>query len=60
MAILLVSLLPLYVLHRYLTRVLRPRESLRRFGAWAGIMLLLVFVYTFLLVLLVKLLIPGA
>jgi len=60
MGIILFSLLPFYVLSRYLQKKLRPRDSLGRFGTWMGLMLALVFAYTFLLVFVVRLIFPGA
>lgn len=58
--IILVSLLPLYWMYGILQRRMRPRDSLRRFAGWVIAVLALIFVYTFLLVLLIKLIFPGA
>lgn len=58
--IILLSLLPLYGMYRKLQSVTRPKESLRRFLTWLLAVLTLIFVYTFLLVLLIRLLFPGA
>lgn len=55
-----VSLVPAFALFQYLQRVIRPRESGRRFFTWLLLVLLLVFVYTFLLVFLIQLLFPQA
>ncbi|HUR67107.1 MAG TPA: hypothetical protein VMZ03_12225 [Chitinophagaceae bacterium] len=58
--LIIVSLLPVYLLYKYLNKIMRPRESLLRFGSWLLTVLVLIFVYTFLLVFLIKLLFPGA
>jgi hypothetical protein len=60
LVLIVVSLLPLYILYRYLRHVMRPKESMRRFLLWLLTVLALVFVYTFSLVLLIKTLFPGA
>ncbi len=60
LAIIIISLLPLYLLYQYLQRVMRPRDSLRRFLLWLLTMFGLIFGYTFLVVLLIKVLFPGA
>ncbi len=54
------SLLPFYSLYKYLQRTMRPRESGRRFFSWLLLTLLLVFAYSFLIVFLIRLLIPPA
>jgi hypothetical protein len=59
-AIIIFSLVPVYLLYKYLQRVMRPRESMRRFLGWLFIVFALVFAYTFLLVLVIRLLFPGA
>jgi len=54
------SLLPVYMLYKYLEKIMRPRESLQRFFFWLVTVLAMVFVYTFLVVFIIKLLFPGA
>lgn len=58
--IIIVSLFPVYLLYKYLHRVMEPRESMRRFLFWMLAEFVLIFVYTFLLVFTIKLLFPGA
>lgn len=60
LGIITLSLVPVYLLYKYLQRVMKPRESLQHFFFWMLAVLLLIFFYTFLLVLLIKLLFPGA
>ncbi|MFZ9386272.1 MAG: hypothetical protein ACO25B_00195 [Chitinophagaceae bacterium] len=60
LGLIILCLLPVYPISGYLHKQLRPRESGARFLGWTGAMLALVFVYTFLLVLLIKLIFPGA
>jgi hypothetical protein len=40
--------------------VIQPKESMRRFLAWLIIVLTLIFVYTFLVVFIIRLLFPQA
>ena len=58
--LILLSLLPMYGLYKYLQQKMKPKESLSRFFSWLLIMFLAIFGYTFLLVLLIKLIFPGA
>lgn len=60
LVIIFVSLIPAYSLNKYLQRTIKPRESLGRlfFYLFSGMML--VFVYTLLLVLLIKFIFPTA
>jgi hypothetical protein len=60
MGIILVSLIPAYLLYKYLQQKMRPRESGQRFLLWLLASFVLIFGYTFLVVLLIKLLFPGA
>jgi cytochrome c-type biogenesis protein CcmH/NrfF len=60
LGIIILSLLPVYLLYKYLQKVMKPRESMQRFLLWMLTMLLVIFGYTFLLVLIIKLLFPGA
>lgn len=60
LGIIVLSLFPVYLLYNYLQRVMKPRESLLQFLFWMFTGLVLIFLYTFLLVLLIKLLFPGA
>ena len=58
--IILASLLPVYAINKYLQKILRPRESLPRLFSYLLGGMLLVFVYTLLLVLLIKWIFPNA
>jgi hypothetical protein len=58
--IVLVSLVPAYFINKYLQKILRPRESLSRLLFYLVSGMLLVFIYTLLLVLLIKLIFPNA
>lgn len=58
--IIIVSLLPMYFLYKYVEKVTRPKESMRRFLLWLLASFVLIFTYTFLLVFLIKLAFPGA
>lgn len=60
LGIIILSLFPVYLLYTRLQRAMKPRESLRHFLFWMLAVLVLIFLYTFLLVLLIKLLFPGA
>jgi hypothetical protein len=60
MAIVIFSLLPVYMGYQYLGRKIQPRGSMKRFVGWLFVVFVLIFVYTFLLVLLIKSLFPGA
>jgi hypothetical protein len=58
--IILAFLIPLYSLNTYLQKFLRPRESLARLFSYLLSAMLLVFLYTMLLVLLIKWMFPKA
>ena len=58
--IILISLIPLYSINKYLQKFLRPRESLARLFSYLLSGMLLVFLYTMLLVLLIKWVLPSA
>jgi hypothetical protein len=58
--IILVSLVPAYLLNKYLQKIINPRKSLGRLIIYLLGGLLLVFFYTLLLVLLIKWIFPGA
>jgi 4-hydroxybenzoate polyprenyltransferase len=60
MGIILVSLIPVYLLYKYLQVKMRPRESGQRFFLWLLTCFVLIFGYTFLVVLTIKLLFPAA
>ena len=60
LVIIILSMIPAYQLYTYLQRVMRPKESFRQFLLWMFTVLTLIFLYTFLLVLLIGLLFPGA
>jgi hypothetical protein len=58
--LILASLIPAYLLNKYLQKIIRPRESLGRLFFYLLNGMLLVFVYTLLLVFVIKLLFPSA
>jgi hypothetical protein len=58
--IILVSLVPAFLLYKYLERSMRPRDSVKRFIAWLFSVFILVFAYTFLVVFVIRLFFPGA
>jgi hypothetical protein len=58
--IILASLIPLYSINKYLQNFLRPRESLARLFSYLLSGMLLVFLYTLLLVFLIKWMFPSA
>jgi len=60
MGMILLSLLPLFLLYQWLQRKLNPRKSLQRFLLFTAVMFVVVFSYTFLLVLGIRLIFPGA
>jgi hypothetical protein len=59
-ALILLSLLPLYLLYKWLQVKMNPRQSLQHFFGFMAVMFVVVFVYTFLLVFSIRLLFPGA
>lgn len=58
--LIMLSLLLVYSSYKYLEKVMWPRESLRRFLLWVVAVLGMVLVYTFFVVLIIKLVFPGA
>ncbi|MBI3138251.1 MAG: hypothetical protein HYZ15_06680 [Sphingobacteriales bacterium] len=60
LGLILVSLLPVSGLYKLLQNALRPRDSLQRFLFFLLVMLGVIFAYTFLLVLFIKMIFPGA
>jgi hypothetical protein len=58
--IIIFSLIPAYMMYKYLQKVMRPKESMRLFFLWLLTNFILIFVYTFLIVFLIRLLFPGA
>jgi len=58
--IILASLLPLYSINKSLQKFIRPRESLARLFSYLLSGMLLVFLYTMLLVFLIKWMFPSA
>jgi hypothetical protein len=58
--IILVSLFPVYLINKYLQRIIKPRNSLGQLFLYLLSGLVLIFGYTFLLVLIIKKLFPGA
>jgi len=60
LALILVSLLPMYALYNYLQKKMKPRESAGGFLSWLLVNFILIFAYTFLLVFAIKWVFPGA
>ncbi len=60
MGLILLSLLPLFLLYKWLQVKLNPRQSLQRFFGFMAVMFVVVFLYTFLLVFGIRLVLPGA
>jgi hypothetical protein len=58
--IIIASLIPVYSFNKYLQERIRPRESLGRLLGYILSGLLLIFIYTFLLVFLIRKLFPAA
>ncbi len=59
-ALILLSLLPLYLLYKWLQVKMNPRQSLPHFFGFMVVMFVIVFVYTFLLVFSIRFIFPGA
>lgn len=59
-ALILLSLLPLYLLYKWLQVKMNPRHSLPHFFGFMAVMFVIVFVYTFLLVFSIRFIFPGA
>ncbi|MBL7739599.1 MAG: hypothetical protein JNK14_10290 [Chitinophagaceae bacterium] len=60
LAIILLSLIPVYVANKYLQKAIRPRETLSRLFIYLLSGFVLIFGYTFLVVFIIKSLFPGA
>jgi len=58
--IIVLSLVPVYLLNKYMQKNIRPRESLSRLFLYMLSGFLLVFAYTFLVVFIIKKLFPDA
>lgn len=58
--IIVISLIPVYIGNKYLRRIAKPRQSLGRLFLYLLSGLVLVFIYTFLLVWVLRMLFPGA
>ncbi|HET9825296.1 MAG TPA: hypothetical protein VFP87_08180 [Chitinophagaceae bacterium] len=58
--IILASLVPIYSINKYLQNILRPRESLARLFSYLLSGMILVFLYTLLLVFIIKWMFPNA
>jgi hypothetical protein len=58
--LILASLIPLYSINKILQKFIRPRESLTRLFSYLLSGMLLVFLYTMLLVLVIKWAVPNA
>ncbi len=60
LAIIIFSLIPLYLLYKYLQKKTRPKESMSRLLLYLFAGFALVFIYTFLIVFIIKKIFPGA
>jgi hypothetical protein len=58
--IIIFSLIPVYLLYKYLQKIMRPKESMGLFIFWLLTNFVLIFGYTFLVVFFIRLLFPGA
>lgn len=58
--IILISLFPVYFLNKYFQKVIQPRKSFARLMLYLFSGFALVFVYTFLVVFVIKKIFPGA
>jgi len=58
--IIIVSLFPVYMFNKFMQKKIRPRESMSRLFLYLLSGFALVFIYTFLLVFVIKKLFPGA
>lgn len=59
LVIILIALVPVYAGNKFLQKSIRPRESLLRLFAYLVCGMLLVFIFTTLLVFVIKLIFPG-
>lgn len=60
LGIIVLSLIPVYIVYKYLQQVMKPKESMQNFFFYLCAVLALVFAYTFLLVFIIKMLFPAA
>jgi len=60
LAIIIVSLIPVYSLYKYMQKMIRPKDSAGRLFLYLFAGFALVFVYTFLVVFIIKKIFPGA
>lgn len=58
--IILISLFPVYLLNKYFQKILQPRKSFGRLMLYLFSGFALVFIYTFLIVFVIKKIFPGA
>ena len=58
--IIIVAIIPFYSLNKYLQKLIQPRQSMSRLGFYMLSALAIIFIYTFLLVLVIKKLFPEA
>jgi len=58
--IIIFSLIPVYMLYKYLQKVMRPKRSPGLFLLWLVTNFIVIFGYTFLVVFIIRLLFPGA
>jgi hypothetical protein len=58
--IIIVAILPVYMINKYLQKSIRPRESMARLFMYLLSALVLIFIFTFLIVLVIGKLFHGA
>lgn len=58
--VIIVSLIPVYYFNKWIQKLIDPRRSLLRLFAYLLTGLMLVFVYTFIVVFIIRKLFPGA
>lgn len=56
--IIILSLIPIYILYKYMERKMKPRESFGHFFIWMLTILTLIFVFTFCIVFVIQMLFP--
>jgi len=58
--IIIFSLIPVYMLYKYLQKIMHPKKSIGLFLLWLLTNFIVIFGYTFLVVFIIRLLFPGA
>jgi phosphatidylglycerophosphate synthase len=60
MVAIILSLLPVYLANKYLQKIINPGDSLKKFLLYLAVVFALIFLYTFLLVFIIRLIFPDA